>query len=303
MRRLDQQIQLTDDRILGYDDRGPSSGRPLFYFHGSPSSRIESRMYISDQILESLHVRMIVADRPGLGLSTFQTGRRLLDWPPDILALADHLKIDRFSILAYSLGGPYGAACAFAIQERLLRVGIVSGAALFTLPELTTNINEGTRSFLFMPREKPWLSRLYLGIMLGVLPRLAPGSFVAGAASLLPEADRKIVQSNSTFRDGFIAMVREATRQGTRGAFLESLLTVTDTGFQLQDIRMPVVLWHGEKDQNIPVEMARYMAAAIPRCTAEFYPEEGHLSLFKNHAVEIIRSLVQDVNISGRTNP
>ncbi|HEX5838348.1 MAG TPA: alpha/beta hydrolase [Anaerolineales bacterium] len=294
MPRLDQQMQLTGSRILGYDDRGPSSGRPLFYFHGSPSSRIESRMYISDQMLEALHVRMIVPDRPGLGLSTFQPGRSLLDWPQDVLALADHLKMDRFSILGYSLGGPYGAACAFAIKQRLMRVGIVSGAAMFTLPELTTNINEGTRSFLFMPRDKPWLSRLYLGIMLGVLPRLAPGSFVAGAASILPEVDRKIVQSDSTFRDGFIAMVREATRQGTRGAFWESLLTVTQYGFQLQDIQIPVHLWHGEADKNIPVEMARFMAAAIPKCEARFYPQEGHLSLFKNHAEEIIGALVHD---------
>lgn len=252
-------------------------------------------MYINDQMLESLHVRMIVADRPGLGLSTFQTGRRLLDWPQDVLALADHLRIDRFSILAYSLGGPYGAACAYAMKERLIRVGIVSGAALFTIPELIKNINEGTRSFLFMPREKPRLSRLYLGMMLGVLPRLAPGSFAAGAASILPEADRKIVQSNSTFRDGFIAMVREATRQGTRGAFWESLLTVTEYGFQLQDIKVPVHIWHGEADKNIPVEMARAMAAAIPNSEARFYPQEGHLSLFKNHTEEIIRPLVRDL--------
>lgn len=303
MSKLNQQIKLKNGRSLGYDDRGPAGGTPLFYFHGSPSSRLEARLFVSDEAIESQHVRLIVADRPGLGLSSFQPGRRILDWPQDVLALADHLAIERFSILAYSLGGPYGAACSYAIPERLIHVGIVSGAALFTHPELAANINEGTRSFLFMPREKPRLSRLYLGMMLGLLPRVFPGMFVAGASAVLPEPDRTIVQSTAGFKQGFIAMVREAARQGTRGAFLESLLTVTDTGFQLQDIRMPVFLWHGEKDQNIPVEMARYMAAAIPRCTAEFYPEEGHLSLFKNHALEIIRSLVQDVNISGRRIP
>jgi pimeloyl-ACP methyl ester carboxylesterase len=132
-------------------------------------------------------------------------------------------------------------------------------------------------------------------MMLGLLPRVVPGMFVAGASSVLPEPDRTIVQSTAGFKQGFIAMVREATRQGTRGAFLESLLTVTDTGFQLQDIRIPVLLWHGERDQNIPVEMARSMAAAIPRSEARFYPQEGHLSLFKNRAEEIILALVQDM--------
>lgn len=87
-------------------------------------------------------------------------------------------------------------------------------------------------------------------------------------------------------------MVREAMRQGTRGAHHESLLTVTDWGFRLQDIDAPVLLWHGEADQNVPVEMARFAAAAIPKCEAKYYPNEGHLSLFKKNAGEIVRTLV-----------
>lgn len=292
MSKLNQQFQLSDGRKLGYDEHGVSNGKPLFYFHGSPSSRVESMMYISDELLKSLDVRLIAADRPGLGLSDSQPNRRILDFPKDILALADHLNIKRFSVLAYSLGGPYGLACAFAIPERLSKVGIVSGAAMFTEPELMKNINEGTRKFLTMPRESPFASRLFLGMMMGLMPRLAPRQFIAGAASVLPASDRQIVDSDPEFQQGFIRMVREATRQGTRAAFHESLLSVTEYGFRLQEIQAPVMLWHGEVDQNIPVEMARFVATAIPKCDAKFHPEEGHLSLFKKYAEEIIRALV-----------
>ena len=59
-------------------------------------------------------------------------------------------------------------------------------------------------------------------------------------------------------------MLHEAMKQGTRGAHHESLLTVTDWGFHLNDIQMPVQIWHGEADKNIPVEMARYAATTIP---------------------------------------
>jgi pimeloyl-ACP methyl ester carboxylesterase len=290
--KFNQQFQLPDGRKLCYDERGPADGKPLFYFHGSPSSRVESILYVSDELLQSLNVRLIVADRPGMGLSDFKPNRRILDFPRDILALADHLNIECFAILAYSLGGPYGLACAFAIPERLTRVGIVSGAAMFTEPELMKNINEGTRKFLTMPRESPFMSRLFLRLMLGVMPRLAPRQFVAGAASVLPASDREIVDSDSEFQQGFIRMVREATRQGTRGAFHESLLSVTERGFRLEDIQMPILLWHGEADQNIPVEMARYMESAIPNCEAKFYPNEGHLSLFKKNAEEMVYSLL-----------
>lgn len=87
-------------------------------------------------------------------------------------------------------------------------------------------------------------------------------------------------------------MLREALRQGTRGAFHESLLTVSDWGFRLQEIQMPIRLWHGEADQSVPAAMARYAASAIPQCEAKFYADEGHLSVFKKYAEEIIRSLV-----------
>lgn len=124
------------------------------------------------------------------------------------------------------------------------------------------------------------------------MPRFVPAQFIKGASSVLPDVDRKIVSSSREFQNGFIRMVREATRQGTRGAFHESLLSVMDYGFRLQEIQMPIMLWHGEADQNIPVEMANYVASAIPKCEAKFYPGEGHLSLFKKYAEEIINLLV-----------
>lgn len=291
MTKFNQQFLLPDGRRLGYDEYGSLDGKALFYFHGSPSSRVESALYVNEELLQSLNVRLVAADRPGMGLSDFQPDRRLLDWRQDVLALADHLNIERFVVLAYSLGGPYGAACAYAVSERLTKIGIVSGTALFTRRVLLHHVNEGTRRFLNLPRENPRAARLFLW-MLGATARFAPNRLIAQAKSLLPGPDREIVLSGREFQQGFIAMVREAFRQGVRGAYHGSLLTVTDWGFRLEDIQRAVSIWHGEADQNIPVEMARYMASAIPKCEIKLYPNNGHLSLFKKHAEEIIRSLV-----------
>lgn len=53
---------------------------------GTPRSRL---MHPDEGVTRDLGVRLIVADRPGFGLSDPRPGRTLLDWPDDLIALAD----------------------------------------------------------------------------------------------------------------------------------------------------------------------------------------------------------------------
>lgn len=291
MSKRNQQIQISDGRKLGYAERGLSNGKPLFYFHGTPSSRVESNLFLNDDLLQSLNVRLIAVDRPGLGLSDFQPDRRFMDFPKDILEVADYLKIDRFSVLAYSGGGAYGEACALSIPDRLVRVGVVSGTAPFNLPGLTDGIPADNLRYFDLSRGKPWLARLMLKMM-GTLSRFAPDKMIANALATLPEPDRETV-STPEFQAGFLSMIQEALRKETRGAQYDTFLMITEWDFRPQDIQFPVLLWHGEQDQNAPLAMGRFMANAIPNSEAKFYPNEGHLSLFKKYAEEIVRTLVQ----------
>ncbi len=135
--RADQQIGLPDGRKLGYGEQGPSGGKPLFYFHGTPGCRCERRLFISEELTERLNIRVIVPDRPGMGLSDYKAGRTIGDWPADVAALADVLKLECFAVVGYSGGGPYALACALKIPERLTAVGTVSSNAPFDVPGLT----------------------------------------------------------------------------------------------------------------------------------------------------------------------
>lgn len=274
---------------LGYNLYGPAQGTPVFYFHGSPSARIEFEIFADEKLLNLLNIRVVSVDRPGMGISDFQPYRKILNWPEDVSALADSLHIDRFAVLAYSLGGPYGMACAFSIPERVKKVGVVSGAAIFTHPELMVNINPGTRKYIFLPKNNPGTARFFLRAM-KTMASLAPNMVISNARSMLPEPDRAAVSTTET-QEAFITMVREAFHQGIHGPFLESYLIIQDWGFSLQEIQAPVFLWHGNDDANIPVEMAQYCASEIPNSIPMFFPGEGHISLFKNHASSILRFL------------
>jgi hypothetical protein len=84
---------------------------------------------------------------------------------------------------------------------------------------------------------------------MAMMIRFAPKLMTASASANLPAPDRPIV-ADSNFQAGFVHMLREALRNGTRGAFHESLLAVTDFGFRLQEIQTPILLWHGCGGRN-----------------------------------------------------
>jgi hypothetical protein len=77
MSKIDQQLRLPCGRLLGYEEYGTPDGNPIFYFHGSPSTRLEWRLFGSEELANKLNIRVIVPDRPGLGRSEFQPGRRI----------------------------------------------------------------------------------------------------------------------------------------------------------------------------------------------------------------------------------
>jgi hypothetical protein len=99
-----QKLSLPDGRVLGFAEYGSPDGYPIIFFHGWPSSRLEGRG--AHKLAKQHGVRVICPDRPGFGLSTFQPGRRIADWPADVKALASHVGLSRFGILGGS--GKFG---------------------------------------------------------------------------------------------------------------------------------------------------------------------------------------------------
>ena len=68
---------------------------------------------------------MISPDRPGIGLSDPKPGRTVLDWAADVSELAEHLGLQRFSVMGWSMGGPYAAAVGYALRHTNCSVLVV----------------------------------------------------------------------------------------------------------------------------------------------------------------------------------
>ncbi|KAJ4349780.1 uncharacterized protein N0V89_008398 [Didymosphaeria variabile] len=107
MRESDS-LTLDGGRVLSYAIYGsPVPHTSVFYFHSFASSRKEAKIWHT--AAAKLGVRLVAPDRPGLGNSSFQPSRTFLDWPKDVIALADHLKIQTFYVMGWS-GGVIGNA-------------------------------------------------------------------------------------------------------------------------------------------------------------------------------------------------
>ena len=284
-------IKLVDGRRLGWAEFGDPQGLPLFYFHGFPASRLEGKLIEGAALRNG--IRVIASDRPGYGISDFQPGRRLLDWPCDVKALADRLSIDRFMVLGVSGGGPYALACAHAMEPRLRAVGVVCGLGPVFEPWARSSLPWPARLGFGLARRSKRLLRLVYGGATAWVIKHRPEALRRLLTSSAPEADSSVLRQPEINQILFDS-AREALRQGPEGALWDFIAYAHPWGFRPQDIRPRVQLWHGEADALVPPAHGRYFATALPNAAAKFLPDEGHFSLPVKHMDMILRALASD---------
>jgi pimeloyl-ACP methyl ester carboxylesterase len=279
--------RLPDGRAMSFAEFGQPGGRPLLFCHGFPGSRLGGA--IADAEARALGIRLIAADRPGYGLSDYKRRRRVAQWAGDVASLADALGLDRFAVLGVSVGGPYAAACAALLSERVTAAGVASGWAPPRAPKTRP---EARLPFL------PALGRNVRLLRRYSLSRVAKrvgkdgARFIDRSTRRAPPADRAV------FVDGALARLliddmREAFRQGARGPARDAKLVNRRWGFQLEDIRVPFWLWHGQEDRNVPLAKARFVAGRIPGSRTTFYRTDGHVSTWVNHVGDMLRALTR----------
>lgn len=291
--RTQQTFQLPDGRVLGYAEYGAPQGKPLFYFHGWPSSRIEFGGMNGDAVASELNVRVIAIDRPGFGLSSYQKNCRFTDWPQDVAHLADHFGFDRFPVMGYSASSPYTLACAHTLADRLTAVGVVSGLAQpFSAPGATKDMP--TIMLWTTARIHPRLTWLMFNIMKNTLAN-APRDQLPKTAkqAMMAEADFAYIKEHPNVNGASLDGGVEALRQGGLGPAEAGALYWKPWGYRLEDIRTKVHVLHGEEDLNAPFAAhGKVLAQKLPNVEAKFYSGEGHLSLIHKYLKTIIATLM-----------
>ena len=212
-----------------------------------------------------------------------------MDWPDDVVEVAKILNLEKFSVLGVSGGGPYALACARSIPGYLDKVTVACGLGPMDAPNATSGMMLSNRILFSYGQFFPPLLRLSVSLMVRQLsskPVKGFEKFIEG----LPEPDR-LVLSGTNAQELVLASAVEGVRQGSKPLLEEISIYSKFWGFELSDLNVPISLFQGEADIDVPASMARYQAELIPNCELNLYPTDGHFSLLVNRIDEIIASL------------
>ena len=278
-------ITVPTGRTLKAETSGPTDGWPVFLLHGTPGSRNGPKP--RNALLHLMGIRLVTYDRPGYGGSTRHEGRRVVDAAADIVAIADHLGIERFSVVGRSGGGPHALACAAGFPDRVHRTAVLVGIAPHNAAGLQWfrgMAEDNVREYSTADHDLAILvERLRLRAERTVHD---PETLIAFLRDQMAEADHRVVNQVS-IRRLLTDTYQEALRAGPYGWIDDVLAFRHPWGFDLRAITGPVRLWHGADDTFSPLGHTRWLAERIQGAQVQVLSNTAHFG-----AVEVLPELL-----------
>lgn len=195
----------------------------------------------------------------------------------------DTLGIDRFAVVAWSMGGPYALAAAARLPGRVTRLGL---ASISHVPpdeqreSMRPPSEADVRAAASDPTElvERWSAseewRVYVE---------RPEAILEG----LPDADHRMLDELG-YRQALEENVREGMRQGLRGMLWEEVAMLRPWGFRLADVSAETYVWRGEHETATARE---FVAERLPNARLIVWRGEGHCG-FIRRLDEILAAMV-----------
>jgi 3-oxoadipate enol-lactonase len=254
-----------------YEETGPPVALPVVFVHAFPLSHEMWRAQL--QALQPRY-RAIACDLRGFGQSEAGDGQYTLEFfVDDLLALLDHLRIERAVLCGLSMGGYIVLRTAERNPERLRGLVLCD-----TRSEADSNEARLKRTAALKTIKQQGLDAFAEGFVKAVL---APVT----------------LSQNPQLVETIKHAIRRNSPTGVCGALL-AMASRTDTTASLSNIRVPTLLLVGEHDPLTPPAVARAMQQKIAGSTVHVIPAAGHLSNLENPA-EFNRRLLEFLETLG----
>ncbi len=267
-------LAVPDGRTIAYTEFGDPNGYPILFAHGMPGSRLEGRFFHHQA--KRWGFRVITMGRPGIGLSSFQPNRVLLDYIQDSQRLIDHLGIAEFVQMGWSSGGSRSLAVAYGMKDRVKQCILLSSYTNFAeLPDsrllLLKTRWPGPALWRLSPKLFEWSVELAIK-----LARIRPGVYLQEERKLVSLHDRELLAQTDLyylFRQDQI----ECLQSGGKSIAKDLETEIRDWGFRLHQVTSPVWIYQGAEDPFVPRLFSEHLHQNLANSTWHLLPESGHL--------------------------
>jgi len=227
---------------LWYEERG--TGEPILLHHGYTASRV-NWMPIAERLQDKY--RVILMECRGTGESEHtEDGYSLEQYAADVIGVADHLGLERFTYAGHSMGGGIGYVLALEYPERLERLVLMAAIPADGVPrdearwaEQRRQRNEGDREAM--------LRRYH-------------------AMRVRPE-----IETEAWFEDRIRHVLGVSDGHYEQGAEAMAGLHVGD---RLGEITMPTLVLAGAADGLLPANLRDF--GRLPNATLHVFSRVGH---------------------------
>jgi pimeloyl-ACP methyl ester carboxylesterase len=270
-------VDLPDGRRLEGWEAGEPGGSGLLFHFGTPSAGIPFTRLVDETLARGC--RFVTYSRPGYAGSTRLAGRSVGDCAADVSALLDALGLDRVHTVGWSGGGPHVLACAALLPDRVAAAATLASVAPWDaegLAWLDGMADENLDEFRAAAEGPDALLR-FLEPLVADRVDVTAESVAAGLGGLLTDVDRTALTGD--FAEFLAETTRAAISRGPWGWLDDDLAFARDWGFALDEIEVPVTVWHGRHDLMVPTTHGEWLAEHLPRARSRILADEGHLSL------------------------
>jgi pimeloyl-ACP methyl ester carboxylesterase len=125
---------------------------------------------------------------------------------------------------------------------------------------------------------------------------LAPACASAGSRSVryrMPGAGFRVPLAGPLAYDTVLRMLDARSVTAPRNMVEDYEVCRRPWGFELGEVSVPVVLWHGLRDRLVPVRHALRLAAALPSCATRLEPRAGHF-FYAQRVADILASVLPE---------
>lgn len=266
-------------RRLQYSVIGPEDGRPALFIHGMLDGHGVTGH--CRNLLDERNIRLICPVRPHFGASDPDGGPKGAPdrFAKDLVALLDHLAIEKAPVIGHMAGAVYAFAAARHLGRRITGIMCVSGGVPIVSHDQFAMMTPRQRIVAYTARYTPTLLPLILRAGIALLDSGGSHAFMKALYESAP-VDYRVASRPDVFP--ILAAGYAFTVAQGHGAFeVDSRQVTRDWSSYVTDTSQPVTMVHGHHDPVVRIRTVRDFASRFPgRIRLREVEDEGQLLFY-----------------------